>query len=177
MTFLKLFFSVFLVQSIFVAHAMPTRLKPESVYVADNRKTKAYLYDGMVTGGDRAIDDALVLGIRHAFNKGFERMVIDLEGNRNGEPTAIERPPYYQVAVSPEYKRVTFTVWGKPKLAFDSKKVVRSFKKSKLVKRVELLPLLEKDRWMFSLEFRREPKIEVFELGSPVRIIVDFKNR
>src|SRR4051812_48093578 len=81
-------------------------LKPEKVHVADAKKTEAYIQDGMIVGGDQAIDDVVVKDIRRAANAGFERIVIDLEGNRGGEPAAISRPPYFQLAVSPEEKRL-----------------------------------------------------------------------
>ena len=150
-------------------------LEPEKVFVADSQKTRFYVPDGLVVGGDEAIDDVVVLDIRHAVKKGFERMVIDLEGNRNGESASINRPPYYHVAVSPVMNRLVFTIWGKPKLAFDAKKVKDSFKGSKLVKKVELLPVLERDRWSFIVHLKDHQSVEVFELSDPVRVIADIR--
>ena len=97
-------------------------LRPDKVHVADAKKNLSYIRDGLFVGGDKAIDDVVVKDIRRAANPGgFERVVIDLQGTKNGEPAAIPRPPYYQVAVTPDEKRIVFTIWGKPKLGFDSR--------------------------------------------------------
>lgn len=150
-------------------------LKPEAVHTADSKKTKAYIRDGLFVGGDRAIDEVVVRDIRRAANPGFERLVIDLEGNRGGEPAAIARPPYFHVAVSPDEKRLVFTLWGRPKLAFDSEKVIRAFKRSPIVESVELLPRLDDAMWTFVVGLKDGRPVEVFELGNPVRIIVDIR--
>ena len=150
-------------------------IKPDQVFVADAKKNKSYVGNGVIVGGDWAIDDFTVSGIRRASNAGYERIVIDLEGNRSGEPAAVDRPPYYHVAISPEPKRVIVTILGKPRLGFDPSKVSSAFKKSALVNKVELLPLVERDRWSFVLNLKRAGSVEVFELNHPTRIILDLK--
>ncbi len=161
-----------------IALGSVNRLQAEKVIQVQAKKTNQYLKDGMFVGGDRAIDDVVVMEIRFATNPGgFERIVLDLEANRSGEPTAISRPPYYQVSASPELKRIEVSVFGKPKLGFDPKKVHRAFKKSALIERVELLPPVERDRWTFVLNLAHDASVEVFELGNPVRVILDLKKR
>jgi hypothetical protein len=150
-------------------------LRPEKVYIAENRKTQTYIQDGLIVGGDQAITNVIVKDIRRAKNEMFERVVIDLEGNLNGEPAAIQRPPYYQVAVTPDEHRLVFTVWGNPKLDFDAKKVESHFKASVLVPGIGLLPKIEKDNWTFTLKMNPGESVEVFELSDPVRIIVDVR--
>lgn len=160
--------------------ALPTQasagLKPDNVHVADAKKTLQYLTDGMVVGGDRAIDDVVIRDIRRAPNSGFERIVIDLEGTRSGERAAIPRPPYYQVSVSSDEQRLVFTVWGHPKLGFEAPKVHAAFKKSQMVSGLELFPRLNEDSWTFAMGLKPGKSVEVFELSSPVRIIVDIRN-
>src|SRR4051794_3916792 len=150
-------------------------LRPDKIHTADAKKNKAYVQDGLIVGGDKAINGVVVKDIRRAANAGFERVVIDLEGSKNGESAAVPRPPFYQVAVTPDEKRLVFTIWGKPKLAFNAKKVVSSFKKSHSVQSVQLFPQLEEDSWTFSFDLRGNHPIEVFELTNPVRIIVDIR--
>ncbi|HUP57719.1 MAG TPA: hypothetical protein VM598_09730 [Bdellovibrionota bacterium] len=151
-------------------------LKPDKIYVAEGKKQKFYVRDGLITGGDRAINEVVVRDIRRANNPGgFERVVIDLEGTRSGEPAAIERPPYYQLAVTPDERRLVFTVWGNPKLGFDSKKVIAAFKKSKAVESLVLYPRVEENLWTFAMELRSGNPVEGFELSDPVRIIVDIR--
>jgi hypothetical protein len=151
-------------------------LRPEKVYVAENRKTQTYIKDGLIVGGDQAIQDVVVKDIRRAKNPMFERIVVDLQGNQGGEPAAIQRPPYYQVAVTPDEKRMVFTIFGKPKLQLDAKKISAEFKHSQWVQGIELFPKVEKDSWTFALEMKSGQAVEVFELSDPVRIIVDIRN-
>lgn len=151
-------------------------LRPDRIHVADERKNLAYIRDGLIIGGDQAVNEFVVKDIRRATNTGYERVVIDLEGNRNGEPTAISRAPYFQIAVTPDEKRMVFSLYGKPKLAFDSRRVLQAFKKSALVQNVVLLPRLEEDVWTFVLELKKGTPVEAFELGNPVRLIIDMKS-
>ena len=151
-------------------------LRPDKVHVADAKKNLSYIRDGLFVGGDKAIDDVVVKDIRRAANPGgYERVVIDLQGTKNGEPAAIPRPPYYQVAVTPDEKRIVFTIWGKPKLGFDSRRVVEAFRKSAVVRNVVLLPKVEDNTWTFVFELKGDSPVEVFELSDPVRIIMDIK--
>jgi hypothetical protein len=159
-----------------ITSAAQADLRPEKVYIAENRKTQTYIKDGLIVGGDQAIQDVTIKDIRRAKNPLFERIVIDLEGNRSGEPAAIQRPPYYQISVTPDEKRMVFTVWGKPKLGLDGKKVTASFKKSEWVQGIELFPKVERDSWTFALDMKSEQAVEVFELSDPVRIIIDIRN-
>lgn len=152
-------------------------LRPDRVHVADEKKNLAYIRDGLIIGGDQAVNEFVVKDIRRAANQGFERVVIDLEGNRNGEPMAISRSPYFQVAVSPDEKRMILSFFGRPKLAFDSGRVLRAFKKSAVVQQVILLPKLEDDVWTFVIELKKGAPVEIFELSSPVRLILDLKTQ
>jgi hypothetical protein len=160
----------------FLSAVAQAELRPEKVYVAENRKTQTYIKDGLIVGGDQAIQDVVVKDIRRAKNAMFERIVVDLEGNQAGEPAAIQRPPYYQVAVTPDEKRLVFTIYGKPKLSLDAKKISGEFKHSQWVQGIQLYPKVEKDSWTFALEMKSGQAVEVFELADPVRIIVDIRN-
>ncbi len=152
-------------------------VKPDRVFTAEARKTEKYVKDGMIVGGDKAIDDVAVKDIRRASNSGFERIVIDLDATRGGQEPAIQRPPFYQVAVTPDEKRVVFTIWGKPRLEFDAKKVIAAFKKSAVVQNVALLPRVDEDSWTFAFELKGDHPVEVFELSNPVRITMDIKSK
>ncbi|MCC7442360.1 MAG: hypothetical protein IT285_12055 [Bdellovibrionales bacterium] len=155
--------------------AVDPALSPRSVHTADLRKNKVYVDDGIVVGGDRNVNDVVILGLRHATQAGFERFVLDLEGNGEGDSVAIERAPFYQVSVAPDTRQVVFTVWGNPKIGFDPSKAVAKLKNSSVVKNVELLPVLEKDRWSFVVHLREPRAVEVFELSRPVRVILDIR--
>jgi len=152
-------------------------VEPQRVFQADGKKTKRYLADGVVVGGDAAIQSVRVKEIRRAANlEGFERIVIDLEASRaDGEPTALARPPYYQVSINPEERRLIYTLWGKPQLDFNAPKVVEAFKKSPVIQSVELLPPVHSDQWSFVLNLKTGRPAEVFDLSGPARIITDIR--
>jgi hypothetical protein len=150
-------------------------LDPDTLKTADGKKTQAYLKDGLFVGGDRAITPCTVKDIRRAANADFERIVIDLEGNLNGAPAAIQRPPFFQAAVTPDEKRVVVSIWGNPELKLDTARIVRDFKKSAVISKVELFPKVEADVWTFALNLKTEAAVEVFELTQPTRIILDVR--
>jgi hypothetical protein len=136
---MKLRFPVTLGVTVFLAgfssSAVLGAIEPQRVFQADGKKTRNYLADGMVVGGDSAIQNVRVKDIRRAANpEGFERIVIDLDASRaDGEPTALPRAPYYQVSINPEERRLIYTIWGRPQVDFAPTQVVRAFKKSPIV--------------------------------------------
>jgi hypothetical protein len=150
-------------------------IKPELVYPSEFKKTKFYIKDGLFVGGDKATRDIVVTDVRFSKNAEYERIVVDLKANRAGELGDLERSPYYQVAVSPDMERLVVTIWGNPKLEMNTSKLLMSLKKSNLIKRAEVLPILEKDRWSFIFYLKNKASVEVFELKEPVRLIVDVK--
>ncbi|MEK6704701.1 MAG: hypothetical protein AABZ06_02845 [Bdellovibrionota bacterium] len=161
----------------FASHNLQANIEfhSERVHIADAKKSQNFIHDGLIIGGDKAINGVLVKDVRRAFSAGSERIVIDLEGQRNGEPVGIPRPPYYQVAVSPEEQRLVLTLWGKPKFLFDAKKIASIFKKSRFVRNLIFYPVLDEESWTLVFELKAEYPIEVFELSNPTRIILDIR--
>ena len=155
--------------------AQAQSLRSDHVHQAEGKKTNVYIKDGVFVGGDRAINQVTVKDIRRAVSPAYERLVLDLEGNRSGEPAALNRAPSFHVAVNPDEKRVIVTISGKPKLAFDAKKVLAVFKRSRMIRSIELYPQVEDDSWMFVLNLKTGRPVEVFELTDSARIIIDLR--
>lgn len=131
-------------------------------------KKNLYLSEGSVSGGDRAQSDFKVVSVRIAANPaGYDRVVIDLADSK--------RPPFFMVQNDPVSNRVLVTLYGKAKLDFSSQTAIQSARKTKTIKKMEFIPLVESDRWMFSMECQTGVKSEVFELTDPSRIIIDLK--
>lgn len=171
-----LLFSLFQVL-LFITPAF-SEIRPDAIHLADAQKKKKYVHDGLITGGDRTINGAIVENIRHTVNQkdGYDRIVIDVSGSRNGEPTAIPRPPYYQIAVTPDERRLIVSIWGSPRLLFKAPEVVRALSRGPVIDRVALLPRIEDDRWTFQIELKGDSPVEAFELSSGARIIIDIQH-
>ena len=84
-------------------------------------------------------------------------------------------PPYYQVSINPEEKRLVYTIWGSPELHFQASRVLAEFKKSSLIESVEFLPGVHKDRWSFVMNLKSGTPVEIFDLAQPARIITDIR--
>lgn len=139
-------------------------------------KKDFYLSEGAFTGGDRSSSDFTVSNVRIATNPaGFDRVVIDLSGNTLGDKSTLARPPFYLVEMDPNDKRIMITLYGKPKLDFSTISSIQSAKKTKLISSLEFTPMANKDRWTWAIHTRQAAKVEVFELASPARIIIDLK--
>ena len=153
-------------------------IRPDKIFLTEGRKNNSYIRDGLIVGGDASIDDVTVKDIRRATNGEFERIVIDLEGSRGqAQATAISRPPYYQIAVTPDEKRLVFTLFGHAKLAFDAPKILAAFKKSTVIQKLQLYPKVEDDSWTMALETGAAYSVEAFDLSNPVRVIIDIKRK
>ncbi|MBU6375776.1 MAG: hypothetical protein KGQ59_07260 [Bdellovibrionales bacterium] len=158
-----------------VTHANAS-LEQSRFFQADGKKTEHYISDGVVVGGDPAIHSVRVTEIRRSTNPKFERVVIDLDASRpDGELTALARPPYYQVSVNPEEKRIVYTIWGKPQLDFQAQKALKEFRKSRVIENIEFLPAINPDQWTFVLNLKAGSPVEVFDLTQPARIITDIR--
>ncbi len=147
-------------------------LEPSRIFQAQGKKIEKYISDGLIVGGEPTVLAAEVQDIRRSANDKYERIVIDLIDSRSSGLT-----PYYQVSVNPEEKRLIYTVWAKPQSAFQISKVKTAMKKSRAVESVELLPMVEADRWSFVLNLKLDGPVEVFDLSNPGRIITDIRLR
>jgi hypothetical protein len=139
-------------------------------------KKNFYLSEGSFTGGDRAQSDFRIDNVRVAANPaGYDRVVVDFAGNALGEKSKLARPPYYMVDVDQLNKRVSVTVYGKPKLDFSTQQTLQSVKKAKVISKIDFLPIVNPDRWTFTIEGHGVLKAEAFELSDPARLIIDLK--
>src|SRR5688572_29618323 len=122
----KIAFYTFFVAGVSSA-AVFAGFNPDQVYTADGKKMNTYIREGLIVGGDRSVSDVVVLDLRHAINRDYERVVLDLGANETEKKLNLERPPYYQMDVSPEMKRIVVTLWGKPKLGFKTDRLKKAF--------------------------------------------------
>ncbi|MBU6153879.1 MAG: hypothetical protein KGP28_06215 [Bdellovibrionales bacterium] len=131
-------------------------------------KKNLYITEGSISGGDRTQSNFKVASVRIAANPaGYDRVVIDLAESK--------RPPFFMVQNDPGTHRVLVTLYGKAKLDFSSQTAIQAARKTKSIKNLDFIPLVESDRWMFSMECQAGVKSEVFELTDPSRIIIDLK--
>ena len=169
-------FSLLLLVSILALQPAHAQFDELNFKQALKLKKDLYIKDGAFTGGDRTSSDFTVSNVRVASNPaGYDRVVIDLSGNTQGEKSSLTRPPFYLVEVDPTGKRILVTLYGLPKLNFSTMSSNQSAKKAKIISDFEFTPLANKDRWTWAIHTRQIAKAEVFELTSPARIIIDLK--
>lgn len=153
---------------------------PEQVYIAEAKKTSHYVKEGLISGGDGSVQNVVLKDLRFSKNNAvqgvpFERLVLDIDVKSMPDGVAIPRPPFYQVDLTPELKRVVVTVFGSVKLGLNPAKSVRLLRASSTIERLEFLPQVLKDRWSFVLYLKKPIGIEVFELSQPTRVILDLR--
>ncbi len=148
-------------------------LQPEKIFEAPQFKRNIYYQEGMVVGGDGSIKNIIVHGMRYSKNQNYERLVIDLQENIHGDPSPLIQVPYYQLALLPDYHRLTLTLWGNPQLLFAKDKVLASIKTSPTLESIELLPVLDDKTWTFILHTKKAASAEIFSLSA--RLIIDLK--
>jgi len=139
-------------------------------------KKGIYLAPGAFSGGDRSVDDFHVSNIRIGTHpEGYDRIVIDIDGNDKGNPSVLAHAPLFHIENQTIEKRVIVTLYGKPKLRFSMQQASLSAKKTKFIHGLEFYPALENDQWMWAMNTNEPVKVEAFELSQPARIIIDLK--
>jgi hypothetical protein len=139
-------------------------------------KKNAYTAEGSVTGGDRSISDFRVSQIRIAANPaGYDRVVQELQGNEGGSSSPLAHPPFYLVENDPSNKQVIVTLYGRAKLEFSRQQAAQQARKTKYISNMDFMPIVDEDRWSWIIHTQVPVKVEVFELSSPARIIIDLK--
>ena len=163
---------------LFLAISSPAfaQFKSENFRQALKLKKEFYLKDGTFTGGDRNSADFRVKDIRIAQSPaGYDRVVLELSGNAKGEKISLSRPPFYLIELNSTARLITITLYGKPKLEFSIPNALQATRKSKTITKVNFIPLVNEDRWIWTIETQVPVKTEVFELSDPARIILDLK--
>lgn len=151
-------------------------ISPEKIHLAEHRKNKFYITEGLFTGGDGRVKEIIVKNIYRSFkNPQLERITIDLKNNEDKEIIALPRPPFYQVSLNSAEKRIIVTLWGNPEIAFHPKNTTASFRLSPIIKQIALLPQLEEGLWTFVFELKNRISLEVFELSQPLQIVLDLQ--
>ena len=139
-------------------------------------KKNAYTGEGSISGGDRATSDFRVSQIRVAANPaGYDRIVLEIEGNEGGEKSLVSTPPFYLVENDPSNKLVIVTLYGKSKLDFSRQTATQQARKTKYISKLDFLAVVDEDRWTWTIHTQVPVKTEVFELSNPARIIIDLK--
>ncbi len=131
-------------------------------------KKDLYITEGAISGGDRTSSNYKISAIRLAQNPaGYDRIVLDFD--------QLKRPPFFMVENLGVAKKLVVTVYGRPKLDFSTQSSMQAAKKTRTVSAIEFIPLVDIDRFQFSLSTKSPIKSEAFELSDPARIIIDLK--
>ncbi len=147
-------------------------LKQSFMTDSAGKKKNHYVSDGTVIGGNQLVRTFRITDLRRSpiGKDGYERVVFELD---SGEAT--KEPPHYEMVAVPEKKKVIVSLWGSATYDFKKEKAETLFKKSSLIKK--LTPVQIVDDGLAILEFTtaNKPKVEIFHLSNPARIVLDFK--
>tara|TARA_Y100000590_G_C15205795_1_gene820546 strand:- start:14 stop:535 length:522 start_codon:yes stop_codon:yes gene_type:complete len=146
-------------------------------HFADFKKTYGYLPEGVFLGGSVKQADFVFSDIQFVKEKGFYRFLIEAEGNQDAELSSIPRFPAFHLNLDSKRKQMIVTFFGSSKIEVDLNSLRKRILKSPLVHDVEFYPRLEDDRWTFTLYLKKKYPIEVYELKSPSRLVIDMSTR
>lgn len=170
---MKKLIALFLASSFSCALSLASK-EPGPRFDVKGTKTNAYKTDGFFAGGQRSVTAVKLKDIRHSAKKGsFERVVLDLEPMV--EDTV--KMPFFQVQLSPEEGRVVLSIWADVQYDFNETKIQKLFAASPHFKQVHMVPRVEDGlatiEFLTSASKNQKPKVEVFQLTQPPRIIID----
>lgn len=140
---------------------------------AEQAKKNRYSSDAIASGGDALANPVSLMGIRWAQNSGFERIVVDLSGEGAGWEAKL--PPYFQVGVNGEQKKISINIRGIARRQANQAALAKSLSRSPLIAQAYLAPAIEGDLASIELSLRQKAEAEIFYLVSPPRIIIDVR--
>ncbi len=166
--------------------SLQAEIRPEKVRIADlqdrgKNNKDAFIREGLVTGGDSAVGEFTLelvrWGVPFTGKDRTERVVFVLKNvAHQGKSLTVQRPPFFQVSVSAEQRRIVMTFKGKPRLDFDVKKTSSALvTKQSAFKKVHFFPVLEEKSWTLAFDLKAGYAVKVSELSNPVRVILDVK--
>ncbi len=149
-------------------------LVPTEVIPVEAVKRNVYVSDAMMSGGDALANPVTLSGLRWAKNPaGYERVVIDLEGEGNGWET--KTPPYFQVGHDTRAAAINVSIRGVSQRELTNGLLEKTISRSSLISSAYLAPSLEGDLAAIELKTRAPVDVEGFYLVNPPRIVIDVR--
>ena len=145
---------------------------PAPVIAANKTKQNAYLNDVTVYGGNANAPLMSVNSIRRAKNKGFERIVVDLNS-----PDSQNELPYFQVALASDQNKIILGIRGIQGNRLKQNVLNQRFARSAIIASSYLVPVNEDGLFSLELDLRKQASVETFYLTNPPRIILDIETK
>lgn len=150
-----------------------TTSSPTSLRTALKLKKNLYRSEGATVGGVPTVNQFTVNNLRvGTHGQDYDRVVVETQFPSQG---AQQQAPSFHVEVNSNTHTTVVTLYGHAQLAFNTKLVQNQIKKTKWIQKIQLMPVVDQDRWIFSIDTTPGTEVEVFELSQPGRIILDFK--
>jgi hypothetical protein len=147
---------------------------PSESIPAERVKRNVYVSDAVISGGDALANPVNLNGVRWAKNPaGYERVVIDLEGDGSGWET--KTPPYFQVGHDGSSSSINVSIRGVAQRNVSASALARAFSRSNLLSQAYLAPAIEGDLAALELKTRAPVDVESFYLVNPPRIVIDVR--
>ncbi len=157
------------------AEPLPVPFNADDFRPALKLKKKIYISQGSFTAGSSETKRAILTEIKVAKNpEGYVRWVLTSVDNVAGETGPLSIPPYTVVENRYDERKTIVTLFGNLTLKSKIEDAVTQAKKTGLFEDIDLLPVLEKDRWTFTIRHKKQLKLEVFQLSNPARVVLDF---
>lgn len=160
----------------FAVQSAMASIRPSLRHDAGKDKQDNYIEEGFFSGGDKSVTSVKLTEIRRgpiSAKQKYERVVLQLQPQSENSGTV----PHFLVQAAPAENRFVVSIWADVSYDFDRDRVAKDFAKSKFIKRVNVLPRVEDGIAMVEVTLNeqkgRKPKVEVFRLSNPPRIIMD----
>jgi hypothetical protein len=154
------------------------RFAPERVLTALTSSSEQFISNGVFQGGDRTVLESAIQNIQRQTVKGShaERFVVQLQqlGQlEKGKAPLLQACPYYQVAIDPDNRRLSLSIWPQVADQLQIADLERQFVKSELIQKILLVPRLENEIWSLVFELKKTIEIQVYEQPSAQKIIIE----
>lgn len=156
---------------ILISSLASANISATEVHTAVIGSSSNFIKNGTFRGGDSLANPVALSGVRWAQQKGFERVVIDLEGDgRNWEDRV---PPYFQIGV--DETNVDVNIRGISQQKLNKASLSYVIRKSALIRNIYVAPDIQGDLASIRFNLKNRAEVKSFYLVRPPRIILDIR--
>jgi hypothetical protein len=146
--------------------------KPENVVIAASENQDFYMPYGIVIGGNRSVDNAVVRSVHW---DSHDSIVIEVGKNNAGTISSLEALPYFHVGLERTY--IMVSIWNVVHDFLNLNQLNQLLSPDSKVRNAVCLPKLEDRFWSIVFYIKDTVLFQVSELKNPARILIKLKNK